>query len=67
MSELAFGNSRVAKCFCSSSKLFDVLERFCFPLTTFSSSTDRSRFGAAQTLTGISRRPRIEWSLKNEL
>jgi len=65
-----FGDSEGLR-FSSSSKLldmlenvFDVLERFDFPLTAFSSSTDRSRLGAAQTLTGTTRRPRIEKSLK---
>ena len=45
--------------------VFEVLERFDFPSTVFFSSTDRSSFGAAQTLTGMTRRPSTEKSLKN--
>ena len=45
--------------------VFEDLERFDFPSTVFFSSTDRSRFGAAQTLTGMTRRPSTEKSLKN--
>ena len=44
--------------------VFEDLERFDFPSTVFFSSTDRSRFGAAQTLTGMTRRPSTEKSLK---